>query len=362
MRQLIWDLPTRLFHWLLVASVGFCALSGFLLPDNWFGWHFLSGYGIGLLLLFRVVWGFLGPEHSRWSSFPPSPSAIIAHIKALLSAKPHRSLGHNPAGGAMIYALLATLTGLVITGLIVLGGEEKQGPLAGLIPYVTGMTVKQLHEVLANVILLLAGLHIGGVLVESRLLRENLILTMIDGHKDAAPGTPPPRPRSRKALVVLGGMAVILAFGIAELERLPVLGWRPIAFPAAYAKECGACHNAYHPSLLPAASWRTVMGHLSEHFGEDASLPAAATNDLTAWLTANAAETWDTEAANRLRVVSATEPGRITAAPWWIRKHRHIADTVFKQNSVKSRANCSACHQDAERGTFAVQAIAIPKP
>ena len=362
MRLLIWDLPTRLFHWLLVGCVGFCALSGFLLPDTWFGWHFLCGYGIGLLLLFRAVWGLLGPEHSRWTSFPPVPSAIIAHVKSLLTAKPHRSLGHNPAGGAMIYALLATLTGLVVTGLIVLGGEAKQGPLAGLVPFAAGIAVKELHEFLADVILLLAALHVGGVLVESRLLRENLILTMIDGHKAAAPGTPPPRPRSRRALAVLGGVVVLVGLGVAGLERLPVLGWRPVAVPAAYAKECGACHNAYHPSLLPAASWASVMGHLYENFGEDASLPAASTSDLTAWLTANAAETCDTEAANRLRVVSAVEPGRITASPWWMRKHRHIADTVFQQNSVKSHANCTACHQDAERGAFAVQAISIPKP
>src|SRR5208283_3272130 len=99
-RIIVWDLPTRVFHWLLVIAVGICAVTGLLLPIPWLRWHFLAGFLLGGLLLFRLVWAALGPEHSRWPGLAPKPAAVLGHLRAMLQGRPARSLGHNPAGGA----------------------------------------------------------------------------------------------------------------------------------------------------------------------------------------------------------------------------------------------------------------------
>ncbi len=364
MRLKVWDSPTRLFHWSLVASVGTCAVTGFVLTSRWFGWHFAAGYIIAALLVFRLIWAVLGSEHSRWTGFTPRPAQVIAHLAGLLRGQPPHAVGHNPAGGAMVLTLLLTLIFLAISGLIALGGLDKQGPLAAFISFAQGRTVKEAHELAAYLLLGLAALHVAGVLAESWLDRQSLILSMITGFKRVPDGTPQPRPaQTRTALLALGLTALGLGGLVATGLSLPPQGWRPLAdAPPAYAKECGACHIAYHPSLLPAASWAKLMGSLDDHFGEDASLPSAPTQAIAQWLAANAAETWDTKPANLLRQVSATEPRRMTETPWWKRKHRHIPDTVFTQKTVKMRGNCAACHKDADAGTFRVQAIGIPTP
>jgi hypothetical protein len=103
------------------------------------------------------------------------------------------------------------------------------------------------------------------------------------------------------------------------------------------------------------------MTGLSEHFGEDASLDHPTTKTLTAWLVGNAAETFDTESSNRFRQVAPDDPFRITATPYWIRKHANIAPEVFARERVRGKVNCHACHRDARGGRYDDQAIAIPE-
>jgi hypothetical protein len=103
------------------------------------------------------------------------------------------------------------------------------------------------------------------------------------------------------------------------------------------------------------------MTSLGEHFGEDASLDGPTTRQLAAWLVDNAAETFDTESANRFRVVAPEDPYRVSSTPYWVRKHASIAPEVFRRRSVLSKVNCHACHRDATSGRFDDQAIAIPE-
>jgi hypothetical protein len=124
-----------------------------------------------------------------------------------------------------------------------------------------------------------------------------------------------------------------------------------------YMDECGACHEPYHPSLLPAASWQKLMSGLDNHFGEDASLPPDETAALAAYLTRYAGEAWDTEAGREISRVSPDDPLRITASPHWRRKHHGLPAAAFSASNVKTEGNCSACHADAQSGRFADQAI-----
>ncbi len=128
----------------------------------------------------------------------------------------------------------------------------------------------------------------------------------------------------------------------------------PAQVPKAYVQECAGCHIAYPPGLLPAASWRRMMGGLEQHYGSDASLDAATVAELSAWLQANAA-------GDRRRRAEAPPEDRITRTRWFVREHDEIAPAVYRRASIKSAANCMACHPGAERGDFDEDRVRIPR-
>jgi cytochrome b len=361
----VWDLPTRLFHWLLVCLVAVGVVTGFVTPEWWMGVHIWAGYGLVALMAFRLVWGLFGPEYSRVVSFLYPPRDTVEHLRGLLLLRPPHYVGHNPTGALMVFALTGVLIALVATGLLVLGGEEKQGPLSAVISYSVGFAADRVHLWLVLLLLAMIAGHVAGVLIESLLTHDNLVWSMVTGWKTLPPEAPVPTPRAaRPGLAVV--LLVILAGGavgtIHWLSRLPPPhSLRTLPPNPTYQAECGACHDALHPSLLPAASWAGLMVSLGEHFGEDASLDGPTTRSLAAWLVDNAAETFDTEAANRFRIVAPDEPYRVSSTPYWVRKHAGIPPEVFARRSVRSQANCQACHRDAESGRFDDQAIAIPE-
>lgn len=160
----VWDLPTRVFHWLLFASVAVAYLTGEEEEGILFTVHVAAGYLVAALLVFRIVWGFLGSKHSRFRDFIPTPTRVKEHIQGLLAGKPKHYAGHNPVGGIAIFAMIAILLATLYTGLFG-GGEE-------------------LHETFANLILIVAGLHIVGVIAETVLTGENLVPAMIHGRKN----------------------------------------------------------------------------------------------------------------------------------------------------------------------------------
>ena len=126
----------------------------------------------------------------------------------------------------------------------------------------------------------------------------------------------------------------------------------PVNMPKAYTQECAACHTAYPPGLLPKASWGRLMGGLDKHFGTDATLDAATLQQLSGWLQANA--------GTYKRVSEAPPEDRITRSAWFERKHRQIEPAVWRLASVKSAANCSACHTGADQGDYSEHALKLP--
>jgi hypothetical protein len=120
-----------------------------------------------------------------------------------------------------------------------------------------------------------------------------------------------------------------------------------------YRQECSACHVAYPPGMLPAASWQRVMGNLQNHYGTDASLDAATIQELSGWLKAH---------AGTYKRVSAPPPDdRITRSAWFIREHNEVPAATWKLPAVKSAANCAACHTQADQGDFRERNIRIPR-
>lgn len=359
----VWDPPVRVFHWLLVILVFVAAFTKLGGPESWLRIHEWTGYAIAGLIVFRLVWGVYGSQYSRIASFTYPPRDLIEYLRGLLLLRPAHYIGHNPAGAMMIFALAAVLIALVATGLIMLGGEEQRGPLAGYIGYGPTHAAKEAHEVLVYLLLAMIFAHVTGVIVASLLHRENLVTAMITGRKKLPAGSivaPPRASRPSSAAAVMLAIVAATSAGLFALSRAAPPP-RQFAWNETYRKECGACHWAFHPSLLPAASWRAILAGLPNHFGEDASLDPAALSEFETWLVANASETWDTEAANRFRNVDAQQPLRVTKTPYWMRKHAEIPVAVFQRKRIGSAVNCIACHKDAEAGRFDDHAIAIPE-
>lgn len=179
----VWDPLVRVFHWSLVASFAVAWLSG---EGEALSLHVGAGYVIGGLILFRLLWGFVGPTHARFRDFVFSPAQVFAYTRDLLRRQARRYLGHNPLGGAMVVALLVMLALATVSGLAAYAAKEGAGPLAGVVP--VGPKDKQevfeeVHEVLSNITLILVFFHIAGVLVSSLVHRENLVRAMITGRK-----------------------------------------------------------------------------------------------------------------------------------------------------------------------------------
>jgi hypothetical protein len=120
-----------------------------------------------------------------------------------------------------------------------------------------------------------------------------------------------------------------------------------------YTQECAACHVAFPPSMLPSESWRRLLDKLPSHYGTDASLDAATVNELATWLSANA--------GTDRRVREAPPEDRITKSAWFIRKHDELPAGVWKRPAVKSAANCTACHTQADQGNFNEHTVRIPR-
>jgi hypothetical protein len=280
--SLIWDLPLRLFHWSWALAFLACWLTR---GDPTLYFHVLAGYIFSFLLLFRLVWGFVGCREGRFRAF--------------------------------------------------LYGPKK----------------------------------LAGVLVESYLQRENLPLSMFTGYRRNGSGandTVPPRLGVALALFI-----ALLLFAVSWLRPwFPREGAEPfLAFPgpqlardSLWEEECGGCHLAYHPSLLPAASWRFLLATQSDHFEEDLSLDGETLAALAAYAFRHAAETTPTEAAWKLlhSIGEDSAPARITEIPYWREKHARIEAALWSAPAVNGRYNCDACHRDAPQGWFADSAMTLP--
>jgi cytochrome b len=178
----VWDLFVRLFHWTLV--VGFTV--AYFTEDPLIV-HVWAGYVVGALIVARVVWGLIGPRYARFSDFVYGPVATLRYVRDLILLRSPRYLGHSPGGGAMVMLLIAFLAATVLTGLLVYGGEQQAGPLAGMLSKDTGEAIEEVHDVVANITLALVIAHIAAVALASFVHRENLVGAMITGYKSSSP-------------------------------------------------------------------------------------------------------------------------------------------------------------------------------
>ena len=191
-KVLVWDLPVRIFHWLLAAS--FAGAWQTAEHERWRLLHITFGCTVLVLAVLRLAWGFFGTRHARFGDFVRGPGEVLRYLGGLVRGKPRHYVGHNPAGALAIVALLA----LAVTA-----------AASGLATWTLGDAYEEVHEVLANLMLALVGVHVAAVVVSGWLHRENLVAAMFSGRKRGKPGEGIARPWRGLAILLL---AAVLGF------------------------------------------------------------------------------------------------------------------------------------------------------
>jgi len=184
-KQPVWDLPVRLVHWLLAALIAF---SWWSVHHHHTDWHIWSGCAILTLLIFRLLWGFVGSSTARWSSFVRGPASVLAHLRGMWNG-----IGHTPLGALSVVAIFIALAVQIGLGLI---AEDEDGiytgPLSGLVSIDTSDKARDFHELWFNVIIGLVMLHVAAI-IYYRLRGRKLTKAMITGRAELEPGTTPMR-------------------------------------------------------------------------------------------------------------------------------------------------------------------------
>jgi len=364
---IIWDSPTRIFHWLLVTSFAIAWIS---YDDNRFlFFHVYGGYVFFGLLIFRLIWGIIGTHYARFHTFAYDWSSVWEYIKGLLNGKAARHIGHNPIGGWAIFLMLALGFLVSIAGILTFGGEEGHGPMRGWVNFEIGMYAREAHEILAWTMLAVTVVHLLGVIIESLIHKDNLIWAMFTGRKDDTAGVVGVRGHHFLGLTIAA--VVFISAGVyfrgyltetADHLYMPYKG-PDLPDSAQWRDECGSCHFAFHPTLLPKRSWQAIFKDQHEHFGDDLDLDEDTYQELLAFHVENAAESKLSEPAHKVLLFEDPNsvPIRVTDTKYWKHKHEDIDDVYWKSKKVRTKGNCTACHLDAKQGTFEDSDMRLPR-
>ena len=209
----IWDLPIRIFHWLLPLLLGF---SWYSAETRAMEWHRYSGYSILGLLIFRLCWGLWGSHSARFSTFIKGPASVLAYARGQKTQS--TTVGHNPLGGWSVAALLLLLAVQVSSGLFAVDVDGlESGPLSYMVSFDGGRVLADIHEVSFNILLTLVAVHLLAILWYEFVRKERLVMPMVNGHKQFADEAPPAalptlsaRPVRLVAALVLSAAVVYL--------------------------------------------------------------------------------------------------------------------------------------------------------
>ncbi len=214
-RAAVWDLPTRLFHWLLAALIGFSWWSG---KQERLDWHMWSGYAILTLLLFRLLWGIFGSSTARFSHFLRGPATVLGYVR---NSKGWRAVGHTPLGALSVVALLGLTFAQVATGLFNADNDGlAEGPLARLISFDAVDIAHDAHALIFNILLAFITLHVAAILFYRLFLGQNLVGPMVSGKAALDPDVEPMKPGK-------GWVAVVCLLAALALTRWIIAGVPP---------------------------------------------------------------------------------------------------------------------------------------
>lgn len=211
----VWDIPTRLFHWALVVLVAACYVTE---QAYWMDLHFLCGYAVLTLLIFRIVWGFLGSQTARFGNFVKNPVLAARHLARLFRREPDDEIGHNPAGGWMVLLLLALLLVSAVSGLFSNDDIAAEGPLAKYVSKYTSDIFSGVHDIVWDFLLAAIVLHILAILAYAVFKGQNLVRPMITGKKRLPATLRPPRMANPLLAVAVFLISIALVFALVSFS------------------------------------------------------------------------------------------------------------------------------------------------
>ena len=350
----------RLLHLLFIA----CFALAYVLASTQKGFvsHAVLGVLFGALVVFRLVWGFVGARFSRFADF--HFSGVWGYLRSVFSGKKPFT-AHNPASSwavVLIFALgiLSTLSGLL------LWGQSEQKGLFSALYFAYSPNLSSLHEFFVNALLLVACVHICGALIDKFISKNDSLNAIITGYKRTAQDEGVRLNAAQKAFCALALCALALLCVLLQTPANSLLhASTPPAFStqkpyALYKKECGSCHIAYAPYLLPQKAWANLMGDLQNHFGDDASLDEPEFADISSFLNANVSERYETQFKANLASENISEIA-ISKYKFYQKAHENLPQSLFESPQIKSKANCNACHENGELGFFGKSGIDFTK-
>ena len=210
----VWDLPTRVFHWALVAAI---VGSVTTVQLHWMAWHARFGYAILTLMLWRVLWGFLGSENARFAHFLKGPRAVLAHLGHLVSRRPDRETSHNPLGGWAVVVLLLLVGAQATTGLFANDDILFSGPLASTVGKAMSDRITGWHYMIKDLLLVMIALHVAAAILYRLWPRHRLVEAMVTGRKALPDDVPPPRHAGLGRALILLALSAAAVGGIVTL-------------------------------------------------------------------------------------------------------------------------------------------------
>jgi len=358
----VWPISTRIIHWMMAISFTLAFITSF--HENMLHNHVAFGFIFLIIIIYRIIWGIVGPRYATFNTFKLKPSQLKHYFVEKVRNRWRKiPAGHNPASSWFTVWALSVGTVIVTSGLLLYGIQEAKGFFRYLHDdYVQYMELlDQIHKYASYLFAFWVVLHISGVLIEQFWHRTGMVFAMITGYKK----TEGEDTEVNKKLSFFSYLMIFIAIGtyffitssnynFLTLQKYTNVDYEEM-HPAFYHK-CGDCHTPYPPYLLPEKSWKRLMGALDNHFGEeitDANITKSQQRSILSFLTKNAAEHSKREAAVKImNSLGIRRPKAITKTPYWRETHKHIPRSVFKQKKIKDKSNCAACHRDFKYGNL----------
>lgn len=374
----VWPIYTRIIHWLIVFSF----TSSFLLSfkESYLNLHAAFGIIFGLMLLYRIIWGFVGPRYATFNTFKLSPAQLKDYfLEKIRNRWREIPAGHNPASSWFTLIVLGLGSIISLSGLLLYGIQEGKGYLGFLNGhyYMHMGSLANIHTYTSYILLAWVFLHISGVLIEQFYHKTDMVFAMITGYKKAkGEDSNPPTYKSSLSYIFLGISLMVFYVSTSTQENPFVASiFQQIDYEEEnplYFNKCGSCHKPYPPFMLPDSSWRRVQEGLSNHFGERITPDANKTDNKISlkqqeiifdYLNSNSADKSTREISVKLMKSLDGNPGRksITKMQYWKDTHADIPPNVFKSKKIKKKSNCFACHENFEKGMVEDTDIKIPK-
>jgi cytochrome b len=366
----VWPIGTRIIHWMMALSFSAAFITSFyepMLHDHVaFGFIFLT------IIIYRIIWGLIGPEYAKFKTFKLKPSQLKEYFVIKVTNRWRKiPAGHNPASSWFTVWALSVGFVIVVSGLLLYGIQESKGLFRDLNDNYshTIFLLDAVHKYASYLFTAWVVIHVTGVMVEQFWHKTGMVFAMVTGYKR----TEGKDTKVKPLLSIFSYIMIIIAiatyffivssnYNFLTLQKYTNVDYEQIH--PVYAEECGDCHKAHPPYLLPKKSWKRVMGALDNHFGEEiteANITKTQQLSILEFLNENAAETSTREASVKLmHSLGIRRPKAMTKTPYWRETHKEIPKSAFKDKEVEDKSNCAACHKDFEYGNLDDMNIKYP--